>query len=115
MKKLVLKSSLVAFLLLFFSVEVYAQQSEIEKRYLITMTTEIENLKSLAQKAESTADKGERLQFDYAALQRDLDEMQRAIEQHVKAPSRSPRKIDSLTTHYTRPLPNGTLTEHRNE
>ena len=104
MKNACIKNSVGTLLVLCFSVAVYAQESETEKRYLIAITTEIENLKTLAQKAESTTDKNERLQFDYAALQRDLAEMQRAIEQHVKAPLRSPRKIEVLMTQYTRTL-----------
>lgn len=83
-----------------------AQESETEKRYLIAITTEINNVKALAQKAAATADEHERLQFDYAALLRDLDAMQTAIEQHVKAPSRSPRVLGGLTTQYTKPISN---------
>ena len=119
MKNAFIKNSVGALLVLCFSVAVYAQESETEKRYLIAITTEVENLKALAHKAESTTDKNDRLQFDYAALQRDLAEMQRAIEQHVKAPLRSPRKIEVLTTQYTRPLHDeqhdGTLNTLKNE
>lgn len=78
-----------------------AQESELERRYLISIVTEIENIKALAKKSEVTAEKRERLQFDYAALLADLDKMQSAIEQHVKAPSRSPRSIPALTTEYS--------------
>ena len=103
--KMIVKRCLVGVLMMLsLSNAVIAQESETEKRYLIAITTEIEHLKSLAQKAEATADKDGRLQFDYAALQRDLTAMQQAVEQHVKAPSRSPRKIEALTTQYTRPV-----------
>lgn len=96
----------VGVMALFVSHLVYAQESETEKRYLIAITTEIENVKTLAKKAASTADERERLQFDYAALLHDLNDMQTAIEQHVKAPSRSPRTVNALTTHYSKPLQN---------
>ena len=78
-----------------------AQESEPEARYLVSIANEIENLKSLTEKAEATADKYQRVQFDYAALKRDLDEMQRAIEKHVKEPSRSPRVIGALNANAT--------------
>jgi len=87
---------------LFVSNMVCAQESETEKRYLIAITTEIENVKVLAQKAASTADERERLQFDYEALLHDLNDMQTAIEQHVKSPSRSPRRVNALITHYSK-------------
>jgi RAQPRD family integrative conjugative element protein len=104
MKNIVKRCFVGALMMLSASNAVIAQESETEKRYLIAITTEIDNLKSLAQKAEATADKNERLQFNYSALQRDLAAMQQAVEQHVKAPSRSPRKIEALTTQYTRPV-----------
>jgi RAQPRD family integrative conjugative element protein len=79
-----------------------AQESEPEARYLVSIANEIENLKSLTEKAEATADKDQRVQFDYAALKNDLDEMQRAIEKHVKEPSRSPRVVGALNTTYSK-------------
>lgn len=81
---------------------VNAQESESESRYLVSIANEIENLKSLLEKAEATADKNQRVQFDYKALKKDLDEMQRAIEKHVKEPSRSPRAIGELNKSYTK-------------
>jgi RAQPRD family integrative conjugative element protein len=79
----------------------HALESETEKRYLISITTEIDNLKALAQKAAATADEQEHLQFDYSSLLRDLTIMQTAIEQHVKAPSRTPRNLSALSADYT--------------
>lgn len=83
-------------------VNAIAQESEAEARYLVSIANEIENLKSLSEKAEATADKDQRVQFDYAALKKDLDEMQRAIEKHVKEPSRSPRVVSALNTTYSK-------------
>ncbi len=80
----------------------YAQETEAEARYLISIANEIENLKALAQKAAATADTSQRVQFDYAALQSDLAEIQRALEQHVKEPSRSPRVISAINARYTK-------------
>ncbi len=84
------------------AVNACAHESEAEARYLVSIAKEIENLKSLSEKAEATADKDQRVKFDYEALKKDLDEMQRAIEKHVKEPSRSPRVIGSLNTNYTK-------------
>jgi RAQPRD family integrative conjugative element protein len=97
---------LVLFMTIFISVCIRAQESEAEKRYLIAITVEIDNVKALAQKAAATANEQDRLQFDYAALLRDLQAMEMAIEQHVKEPSRSPRTTGALVTHYTKPLNN---------
>lgn len=83
---------------------VYAQEAEAETRYLIAIANEIENLKALAQKAAATADTSQRVQFDYTALQNDLAEIQRALEQHVKEPSRSPRIISAINASYTKAM-----------
>ncbi len=83
---------------------VYAQEAEAEARYLIAISNEIENLKALAQKAAATADTSQRVQFDYTALQNDLAEIQRALEQHVKEPSRSPRIISAINASYSKAM-----------
>lgn len=104
MKNLFNGCGFALFMTLLVSASAQAQESESEKRYLIAITTEIENIKALAQKASATADGRERLQFDYAALVRDLEAMHSAIEQHVKSPSRSPRVLNSLAAQYSKPL-----------
>lgn len=81
---------------------VYAQESETEARVLISIANEIENLKALSTKASASADVSQRVQFDYESLQHDLEEMQRAIEKHVKEPSRSPRVIGAINASYTK-------------
>lgn len=85
-----------------YAINACAQESEAEARYLVSMVNEIENLKSLSEKAEATADKDQRVKFDYEAFKKDLDDMQRAIEKHVKEPSRSPRAISALKNNYTK-------------
>lgn len=78
-----------------------AQESETEKRVLIVIANELEQLKALTHKAKATKDARQRVQFDYAALQRDLQDIQTAIENHVNKPSRSPRVISTLNASYT--------------
>jgi RAQPRD family integrative conjugative element protein len=77
-----------------------AQDAESEARFLIAITHELENLKALSHKAAASSDESQRIQFDYQALQRDLEDMRRAIETHVNTPSRSPRLIGALNTSY---------------
>lgn len=74
---------------------------EAEKRYLTAIVTELDNLKALAEKAETTRDGDDRLVFDYASLQRDLVLMRAAIQQHIEMPSRHPRRIGALAENYT--------------
>lgn len=74
---------------------------EAEKRYLISIVTELENIKALAEKAETTRDDDDRLVFDYASLERDLVLMRAAIKQHIELPSRHPRRIGALAENYT--------------
>jgi RAQPRD family integrative conjugative element protein len=80
----------------------FSEESEDESRYLIAIANEIENVKALAEKAEVNTDIKARTRFDYEALQRDLEQMQSAIERHAKEPSRTPRAVAALQENYTR-------------
>lgn len=70
--------------------------TENEKRYLIKIVNELAHLQELTQKAKRAADPNARISLDYIALENDLREMRRALEAHVTAPSRSPRKLTQL-------------------
>jgi RAQPRD family integrative conjugative element protein len=70
--------------------------TESERRYLIKVANEIAHLEQLTQKAEAYADPDARVTLDYVALKRDLAEMRRALESHLRKPSRSPRKLEPL-------------------
>lgn len=70
--------------------------TEEEKRYLIKISQELAHLDDLATKAANKADPDARITLDYIALRRDLQEMKRAIEAHIKQPSRSPRNLVAL-------------------
>ena len=78
----------------------YADQ-ESEKRYLIAIVNELNNLQALAVKAEAMRSEEDRLVFDYASLERDLVLMRAAIQQHIENPSRQPRRIGALAENYT--------------
>lgn len=71
--------------------------TEDEKRYLIKIAQELKHLDGLAVKAANKADPDARVTLDYVALRHDLQEMQRALEAHINNPSRTPRRIESLT------------------
>lgn len=105
MKKIILFAILSGASVLTATSSCYADQ-ESEKRYLTAIMTELENIKALAQKAESTRTEGDRLVFDYASLERDLELMRQAINQHVEKPSRQPRRIGALSENYTEQIHN---------
>jgi RAQPRD family integrative conjugative element protein len=71
--------------------------TEDEKRYLIKITQELQHLDELAVKAANKADPDARITLDYVALRHDLQEIQRALVDHINNPSRTPRMVDSLT------------------
>jgi RAQPRD family integrative conjugative element protein len=70
--------------------------TEDEKRYLIKISQDIAHISELANKAKQSADPDARVSLDYVALINDLNEIKRALDAHINAPSRSPRKIQSL-------------------
>jgi RAQPRD family integrative conjugative element protein len=70
--------------------------TESEKKYLIKIANELAYLQELTRKAKKTADPEARITLDYVALENDLAEIRRALEAHVTAPSRTPRRITSL-------------------
>jgi RAQPRD family integrative conjugative element protein len=70
--------------------------TEDERRYLIKIAQELAAIDVLAEKAAGRADHNARVVFDYASLRHDLKEIHRAVEAHLAAPSRSPRKMNSL-------------------
>ena len=70
--------------------------TESERRYLIKVANEIVHIEQLAQKAADSADPDARVTLDYVALKNDLAEMRRALETHLRKPSRSPRNIRAL-------------------
>lgn len=70
--------------------------TETEKRYLIKIANELAYLQALTEKAKKVADLNARITLDYVALEHDLREIRRALEMHVNAPSRSPRKSEQL-------------------
>lgn len=70
--------------------------TEEEKRYLIKISQELAHLDELATKAANKADPDARITLDYVALRRDLQEIKRALEAHIKQPSRTPRNLVAL-------------------
>lgn len=70
--------------------------TEDEERYLIKISQELAHINELANKAKQSADPNARVSLDYVALIHDLNEIKRALDAHITAPSRSPRKIQSL-------------------
>jgi len=74
--------------------------NETEKGELIRITKEIKFLKSEVSKIKSLKRVDDTESFNYQALLSDLDKISSAIERHVKAPSRQPRKIKPLVVDY---------------
>ena len=90
---------LLAMMGVFISLQVFANTdaaTEEEKRYLIKISQELAHLDGLATKAANKADPDARVTLDYVALRRDLQEMKRALETHIKRPSRTPRNLVAL-------------------
>ncbi len=75
--------------------------TEAERRQLLAIIKEINNLQVLATQAAAASEKDARVQFDYQALQSDLTAMQQAIANHLEKPSRSPRRIEPLNSEYS--------------
>lgn len=94
MKKMILLLSMLSINISYANTDT---TTEDEKRYLIKIAQELKHLDVLAAKAADKADPDARVTLDYVALRKDLREMQRALEAHITSPSRSPRKIESLT------------------
>jgi RAQPRD family integrative conjugative element protein len=70
--------------------------TENEKRYLIKIANELAYLQELTRKAKQSADPHARISLDYVALEQDLQEIRRALETHITAPSRTPRQVNPL-------------------
>jgi|GEM_PF-5687286 len=74
--------------------------TEVERRNLIAIARQLEQLHQLADAAQSAADPDARVKFNYTQLHRDLEQMQGAITRHLDRPSRTPRSIPPPTGDY---------------
>lgn len=70
--------------------------TEAEKRYLIKIVEQLAEIHRLAVLAQQNADPDARVTLDYVGLQADIQDIRRALEQHVSLPSRSPRRIEPI-------------------
>ncbi len=87
---------LVASVLPFVATAQVDATTEPERQYLVRLVAQLDEMQRLASKASENADPYARVTLDYVALQKDLKEIQRAIQQHVTQPSRSPRRLPAL-------------------
>ena len=74
--------------------------TEIERRNLITLARQLEQLHQLADNAQAAADPQARVKFNYGQLHRDIDQMRQAIARHLDKPSRTPRAVAPATSDY---------------
>ena len=70
--------------------------TEPERQYLVRLVAQLDEIQRLASRAADNADPYARVTLDYVALQKDLTEIRRAIQQHVTQPERSPRRLPAL-------------------
>lgn len=71
-----------------------------EKERLLHLAEELDFLLQSAERAEAAAPSGGETLFDYASLRADLRLIRRAILDHASAPSRRPRRLQSLRANY---------------
>jgi len=89
-----------AFLLLSLaSVSAFAS-SATEAETLARIEHELTALDALVQQAQTQADADARIQFDYKALEADLDLVKQGIRRHVLAPREQPRSYPALKGDY---------------
>jgi RAQPRD family integrative conjugative element protein len=74
--------------------------TETERQLLIRIAAEIEYVKALANTAQAASDPARRIQFNYADLISDLQEIQAAVERHADQPQRTPRAIPQIQKRY---------------
>jgi RAQPRD family integrative conjugative element protein len=102
MKKMKKKIHYLIVGLMLMSVPVLADvdsTTEAEKRYLMKMVEQLADIHRLSVLAQQSADPDARVTLDYVGLQADIQDIRRALEQHVSLPSRSPRRIEPLNFH----------------
>lgn len=75
--------------------------TEVERRNLIAIVRQIDQLHDLANQAQVAASSDARVKFNYQALHADLKQMSQAIENHLNKPSRTPRKLPGLSDSYS--------------
>jgi len=102
MKKLLVSTLMGASLLSCATTFAGDATTEEERAVLIRMSSEVNYLRELSASAKASSDDNARVKFDYSALEADLSEIQRAIEQHAMKPNRSPRKFPLLKKRYAK-------------
>jgi RAQPRD family integrative conjugative element protein len=75
--------------------------TEVERRTLIAIVRQIDQLQELTNQAQAAASIDARVKFNYPALHGDLKQMSQAIENHLNKPSRTPRQIPDLSKSYS--------------
>lgn len=73
-----------------------------EAAALERITQEIRFLRDEVKSIQKLQRTDELESFDYDALSRDLNEIQEAIERHIKTPSREPKSVAPLSADYDR-------------
>lgn len=97
------QSQIIACLLMALSQGSHADDTvtEVERRNLIAIVRQIDQLHELANQAQVAASAEARVKFNYQALHGDLNQMKQAIETHLNKPSRTPRKLPGLSESYS--------------
>ena len=73
-----------------------------EKRVLIRLVRNLEELNALIDEAEFRAQADSRIRFDYPQLRLDLSAISHGIRTHIHLPDQSPRSIEPIPGEYGR-------------
>ena len=73
-----------------------------EKKVLIRLVRNLEELNALINEAEFRAQADSRIRFDYQQLRFDLSAISHGIRTHIRLPDQSPRFIDPIPGEYGR-------------
>lgn len=75
--------------------------TELERKNLIVIAKQLNQLHELANEAEAASDKDARVKFNYQMLHKDISAMSQAIQNHINKPSRTPRAVPELNQSYS--------------
>ena len=73
-----------------------------EKAKLALIIHELETITPLIAEAETLVNKGDRIQFQYEWLARDIERIKSGIQAHINAPRIHPRNFPPIDSNYRR-------------
>lgn len=90
---------ITAFCTLFFSIPMLACESD-ETSYLVQMINQLEALKPLVLAAAKVQPKNLRISFNYTALLKDINEIEKGIEANLTDIPKEPRQFEPIKGDY---------------